>query len=104
VTPPKVLHRVEWTQGYGFPEVYKWEQTHRTYDTAGDAQRQVAHLFAMPSHHRNVRAWFTQVTWAEVPDTWMPRPPEHPPESPETVAAIHAYYGQHRVNGTDSGD
>lgn len=54
------------------PEVYKREQSKRTYETAEDAGRMVAAIRALPSHHDLIGVWRTNTVWEKVDPDSLP--------------------------------
>jgi len=68
VTLPRMLYRVEWLEGFGWPECTRKERTHRTYTNPDDARSMVATIRALPSHHELIGIWQTSTDWIEVPE------------------------------------
>ena len=65
--PPRVLFRVEYMEGFGWPKRTRQERTKRTYESREDAARMVATIEALPSHHELIAVWQGTVDWTEIP-------------------------------------
>lgn len=63
---PGTLYRVEYLEGFGWPERTRQERTKRTYDTADSAARMVDTIQALPSHHRLLHVYRGRVRWTEI--------------------------------------
>lgn len=66
---PKVLYRVEFMEGFGFPECDRQERTKRTYENARDATAMVAEIKRHPDHHRLLGVYKCSPHWEKVTDT-----------------------------------
>lgn len=74
MTPPRQLWRVEYVQGLGMPDVYKREQTSRTYADADGAGRMVATIRSRPDHHTLIGVWCATPAWTPVDPDSLPIP------------------------------
>jgi hypothetical protein len=65
--PPDRLYRVEWDEGFGWPDCERRERTSRNFSTLESAARQLRAISALPTHHRLVGTYFGRVEWEELP-------------------------------------
>jgi hypothetical protein len=61
--PPRAFFRIEWLEGFGWPECTRTEHTSRNYTRVEDAARQLAAIRRFPDHHTFIRAWIGRVEW-----------------------------------------
>lgn len=71
---PRRIWRVEFSEGFGYPEPYKRELSKRTYETAADAAQMVRSIAAHPTHHDLVGVWTTPCDWEPVDPAGLPTP------------------------------
>lgn len=70
---PRRLWRVEWRQGYGWPDVTRHENTARNFTTPLNAARQVANILAWPSHHELIGVFVSDpIGWSDFPLDQLP--------------------------------
>jgi len=60
---PPTLFRVEWYEGFGWPECERRERTHRTYESLEAAMRMVDTIRSLPDHHALIGVWRTDTEW-----------------------------------------
>lgn len=72
VKRPTRMFRVEFMQGFGYPDCVHRSETKRNFEDAGDAARLVADIQAMPSHHVLLGVYETRVMWEGVPPGVLP--------------------------------
>ena len=63
---PSRLFRVDALVGYGWPEMERQENEHRTFATAQQASDWVAVLAGLPSHHQVLSVHRTDTDWVPV--------------------------------------
>lgn len=66
--PPATFWRVEWDEGYGWPDCTHRERTARNFTTVAAAVRQILTLRQWPDHHRLVSVWTGRAEWTRLTD------------------------------------
>ena len=66
--PPPSFFRVEWDEGFGWPECTRQERTSRNFTTIAAAVRHILTLRELPSHHRLVSFWIGHTDWTRLTD------------------------------------
>jgi hypothetical protein len=64
--PPATFWRVEWDQGFGWPECTRRERTSRNFTSLDAAVRQILTLLHQPDHHRLVGVWQGRAEWRPI--------------------------------------
>lgn len=77
--PPRLVTRLHWVEGRGYPQVFEWTRKHATFDSPENARKTLAIMLGLPSHFKEIHAFQAAgVEWAEVPELLCgvePRPP-----------------------------